>query len=69
MCVVNSRTDSVMLGVRFFLVTRIFRGGDGHCRLSRVFEGDCIYDGVVREGSSEICRISRRREVDERQRA
>lgn len=58
-----------MLGVRFFLVTSIFRGGDGHWRLRSVLLGDCMYDGFVRRGSSEMCLISRRRGVDEKLRA
>lgn len=68
MCDVNSMTDSVMFGVRFFLVTRMLRGGEGHCRLSSVLD-DCMYDGLVREGSSDTCLMSRRREVEEKLRA
>lgn len=60
----NLTTDSVILGVRFFFVMRMLRGGEGHCKLSRVFEGDCMYDGLIREGRSDMCLISGRREVE-----
>jgi hypothetical protein len=66
---VNSTTASVMFGVRLFFVTRMLRGGDGHCRLNNVFVGDCMYDGFVREGSSETCLISSQGDVEEKLRA
>jgi hypothetical protein len=52
MCVANSMTDSVMLRVRFFLVIRMLRGGEGHCRLRSVFVGLGSYTGRRRVGRS-----------------
>ena len=69
MCDVNSITDSVMFGVRFFFVTRMLRGGEGHCRLNSVLVGDCMYYGFVREGSSDTGLISSQRDVEEKPRA
>jgi hypothetical protein len=69
MWVVNSMTDSVMFGVRFFLVIRMLRGGEGHCKLRRVFVGLGTYAGRSREGSSLTCLISRCLEVEEKLRA
>jgi hypothetical protein len=66
---VNWTTDSVMFGVRFFLVTRMLRGGEGHCRLRSVFVGLGTYAGRRREGSSRRCLISRFAEVEEKLRA
>lgn len=42
MCEANARTESVMVGVRFFLAIRMLRGGEGHWRLRSVFVGDCM---------------------------
>lgn len=69
MCFANSMTDSVMFGERFFLAMRMLRGGEGHCRLRSVVEGDCMYEGFMREGSSVMFLISRQRDVDEKLRA
>lgn len=68
-CVVNSTTDSVMFGVRFFFVTRMLRGGEGHCKLSSVLFGLGTYAGRSRGGSSRMCLMSRQVRVDEKFRA
>lgn len=57
-----------MFGVRFFLVTRILRGGEGHWRLRRVLVGDWMYDGFIREGSSSMGLTMRQVGLEEKER-
>jgi hypothetical protein len=52
MCVISSISEDVTCGVRCFFVTRMLRGGDGHCSERRVLDGCCMYDGFMRSGSS-----------------
>jgi len=59
MCDMNSSTDAVMLGVRFFLVMRMLRGGEGHWRFRSVLFGLGTYEGRRRGGRSWTGLISR----------
>jgi hypothetical protein len=68
MWVANSITDAVMLGEPRFLEMSMLRGGDGHCRLNRVFVELGSYAGRNRGGNLLMCLISRRWEADENRR-